>query len=318
MAERDAELKTAVQQFERQRDSYVQRIGEATDPQLKQTWIEELRRLVNPRSAILAKYEPRLNELDAALTERQTELDQARRTADPLSASQRARLTDRKNELLAQLDATNARWAQRVDVARQRLAEAQELQGHKAEALAALNTRLSEIGAQLAALDSERIPMSRQDQIRRIAGRFLGKNAEDVSVEEADVVALVWFGSLALLAALTGPLTAIVALGLQRIAAEHKPHESRLSRLVRRMLLSWRWRRTKTEKVIVKVPVEKEVEKRVEVPVEVEKIIQEILYVPILTDDPEALRTALRNEVPPEVADLVRLSIQGQRGEGPA
>ena len=122
-------------------------------------------------------------------------------------------------------------------------------------------------------------------------------------------VAAIWFGSLALIAALAGPITAMVALGLQRIAAQAETHsENRLT--LRRMLIRWRWRRVRTIKVPVEVLVEREVEKRVEVEVPVEKVIKEILYVPVLTDDPEALRRALGRELPPEVADLVKISLQ--------
>ncbi|TIM36836.1 MAG: hypothetical protein E5Y69_16970 [Mesorhizobium sp.] len=62
----------------------------------------------------------------------------------------------------------------------------------------------------------------------------------------------------------------------------------------------------------MQVPVDREVERRVEVPVEVEKVVKEILYVPILTDDPEALRRALDRELAPEVVDLVKVSAKGQ------
>ena len=134
---------------------------------------------------------------------------------------------------------------------------------------------------------------------------------------EANNVALVWFGSLAFIAALAGPITAMVALALQRIADQAEDHrESRLSRLVRRMLVRWRWRRVRTVKVPVEVPVDREVEKRVEVPVE--KVIKEILYVPVLTDDPEALRRALGRKLPPEVADLVRVSAASATGRADA
>jgi hypothetical protein len=50
-------------------------------------------------------------------------------------------------------------------------------------------------------------------------------------------------------------------------------------------------------------------EKRVEVPVE--KIIKEVLYVPILTDDPEAVRRSLQQDLPAEIADLVRVKFKG-------
>jgi hypothetical protein len=62
-------------------------------------------------------------------------------------------------------------------------------------------------------------------------------------------------------------------------------------------------------KVPVEVPVEREVEKRVEVPVE--RVVKEILYVPILTDDPEAVRRGLRETLDKDIADLVTLSLAG-------
>ena len=116
-----------------------------------------------------------------------------------------------------------------------------------------------------------------------------------------------------MLAALAGPLTAIVALALQSIASaeEKRAAAGKLSRLVRRLLLRWRWKRVRTVKVPVEVPVEKEVEKRVEVPVE--RVVKEILYVPILTDDPEAVRRALTETLNKDIADLVTLSFAGPK-----
>ncbi|MER8613095.1 hypothetical protein [Mesorhizobium sp. M1216] len=62
--------------------------------------------------------------------------------------------------------------------------------------------------------------------------------------------------------------------------------------------------------------VEKEVEKRVEVPVE--KVVKEILYVPLFTDDPEVLRKALDQDLPPEVSDLVTVSMKDRKSARPA
>ncbi|TIS02909.1 MAG: hypothetical protein E5X13_08225 [Mesorhizobium sp.] len=58
-------------------------------------------------------------------------------------------------------------------------------------------------------------------------------------------------------------------------------------------------------------------EKRVEVPVE--KVVKEILYVPVLTDDPDALRKALNEDLPADVVDLVKIAAKGGRKRaGPA
>ena len=148
--------------------------------------------------------------------------------------------------------------------------------------------------------------MARNDQVRRIAGRFFGQKPEDVTDDQAGLVANIWFGSLAALAALAGPVTAIIALSLQRISSNSEQNsESKLSRLIRRRITKRRWTRVKTVSVPVpfEVAVEKIVEKRVEVPIET--VIKEILYVPLLTDDPELVQAALRANLPREVSDLV-------------
>ena len=96
-------------------------------------------------------------------------------------------------------------------------------------------------------------------------------NPEDVTAEQADRISVIWFGSLALIAALAGPLTAMVSLGLQRIG-EHKPVPSKLSTLLRIWLLRWRFRRTRRVEVTKEVFVDRPVDKIVEVPVE--RIVQ--------------------------------------------
>ena len=108
-------------------------------------------------------------------------------------------------------------------------------------------------------------------------------------------------------------MTAMVALGLQRVAAgkEASPRPSLLARLVRRMLLTWRWRRTRKVLVNVEVPVDREVEKRVEVPVET--VVKEILYVPIFTDDPEALREFVDKQMAPELEAAVHAAMTPKR-----
>jgi hypothetical protein len=59
--------------------------------------------------------------------------------------------------------------------------------------------------------------------VRRIAARIYGSKPETVTVDQAGFISVAWFGSLAVLAASVGPLTALVALSLQNIA----PREER-------------------------------------------------------------------------------------------
>ena len=218
--------------------------------------------------------------------------------------------------MLAKLSKTNEKWSEAKNSARKRLEAARTGKSGEAAAIAEHRNRLDQITKELNPLETERIKNARLDQVRRIAGRFHGVNPEDVTVEQANFVALVWFGSLATLAALAGPLTAMVALGLQRMPESDQRQESKLARFVRRWLIRWRYRRVKTVKVPVEVRVEKEVEKIVERPVE--KVIKEIFYVPILTDDPDAVQRALREAVPKEIADLVKVTTKTATNGSPA
>ncbi|WP_292656937.1 hypothetical protein, partial [Mesorhizobium sp.] len=311
---RDREIKDAVEQFERQRDSYVDRIKSARetgDLASVQRNEEGLNKLTNPRLKKEAEFAPKLAELEPAVAAARAEYERLRKDSPPMTLQDKQRLEGRRNDLEKLYDGTAADWDRKLDEARTALAAGQEAATRKSETLAKNQQRQEAIATELSRLETERLPVARNDQIRRLAARWYGLKPEDVTDAQAGTVSTIWFASLAFIAALAGPITAMVALALQRIGAQPEgQRDSKLSRLLRRMLLRWRWRRVR--KVLVQVPFDREVEKRVEVPVEVEKVVKEILYVPILTDDPEALRRALDRELPPEVVDLVRVSAKGQ------
>jgi hypothetical protein len=311
---RDREIKDAVEQFERQRDSYVDRIKSARetgDLASVQRNEEGLNKLTNPRLKKEAEFAPKLAELEPAVAAARAEYERLRQDSPPMTLQDKQRLEARRNDLEKLYDGTAADWDRKLDEARTALAAAQEAATRKSETLAKNQQRQETIATELSRLETERLPVARNDQIRRLAARWYGLKPEDVTDAQAGTVSTIWFASLAFIAALAGPITAMVALALQRIGAQSEvQRDSKLSRLLRRMLLRWRWRRVR--KVLVQVPFDREVEKRVEVPVEVEKVVKEILYVPILTDDPEALRRALDRELPPEVIDLVKVSAKGQ------
>ncbi|WP_155922489.1 hypothetical protein [Mesorhizobium sp. L103C131B0] len=311
---RDREIKDAVGQFEGQRDSYVDRIKSARetgDLASVQRNEEGLNKLANPRLKKEAEFAPKLAELEPAVAMARAEYERLRKDSPPMTLQDKQRLEARRNDLEKLYDATAADWDRKLDEARTALAAAQEAATRKSETLAKNQQRQEAIATELSRLETERLPVARNDQIRRLAARWYGLKPEDVSEAQAGTVSTIWFASLAFIAALAGPITAMVALALQRIGAQPElQRDSKLSRLLRRMLLRWRWRRVR--RVPVQVPVDREVERRVEVPVEVEKVVKEILYVPILTDDPEALRRALDRELPPEVVDLVKVSAKGQ------
>lgn len=311
---RDREIKDAVEQFERQRDSYVDRIKSARetgDLASVQRNEEGLNKLTNPRPKKEAEFAPKLAELEPAVAAARAEYERLRKDSPPMTPQDKQRLEARRNDLEKLYDGTAADWDRKLDEARTALAAAQEAATRKSETLAKNQQRQEAIATELNRLETERLPIARNDQIRRLAARWYGVKPEDVTDPQAGTVSTIWFASLAFIAALAGPITAMVALALQRIGAQPEvQRDSKLSRLLRRLLLRWRWRRVR--KVSVQVPVDREVERRVEVPVEVEKVVKEILYVPILTDDPEALRRALDRELAPEVVDLVKVSAKGQ------
>ncbi|RUM95278.1 hypothetical protein EET67_24195 [Pseudaminobacter arsenicus] len=320
-AQRDKDITSAVEQFESQRDSYVERIKlarEVNDTTSAQRWEAELAKLANPRPKIETKYEPQVRSIEADISATRAEFERLRASSPAMTTEQRQRLQARRGELDALFDTVSADWERRIERSRVALATAQEAEGVQTELLTKNRARLDHVKSEITELEKQRIPLARTDQIRRLAARWEGKKPEEVTEAEAGVVAAIWFSSLAIIAGLAGPITAMVALALQRIAAGTEgPKGSRLSRLLRRMLLTWRWKRVRTVKVPVEIPVEREVEieKRIEVPVE--KIVKEILYVPVLTDDPAALRQALDNDLPAEVADLVKVSAkQGRKNAG--
>jgi hypothetical protein len=308
LAERDRAIRDAVEEFERQRDSFVKRLLDPTaTPEQKTAWEEELRRLSNPRPRIMGQYQSQIDSIDQEIASLRDEFETLRGTGEVQGSEQRKSLETRRSELVQSLARSDEKWSRERDAARGALGTAQSTEATETETIAANRTRQDQIAKELAAIEAVRIPMARTDQVRRLASRFHGVEPEDVSVEQTNFVAVIWFSSLAGLAALAGPLTAMVALGLQRIPeSTSRKQESKLARFMRKWLVRWRFRRVRTIKVPVEKPVEKEVEKIVERPVE--KIVKEILYVPVLTDDPDAVRRALRESLPQEVADLVKIT----------
>jgi hypothetical protein len=105
----------------------------------------------------------------------------------------------------------------------------------------------------------------------------------------ADRVAFIWFGSIALLAATAGAANAITAQGFLRMAEtlrwqppkELAVRKGFLSGSLRRALVRWSWRRTKTVEVERIREVQVEVIKPYETIREVENIIREIVPVPV-------------------------------------
>ena len=257
--QRDREASEATDLFERQRDSFDKRIEmarSAGDNSSARRLEAEVAKLVNPRPPIVAKFNAEIEPIDKAIKALTAEFDQLRANAPAMTAEQRQKLADQVEQL--ELPSTAADWQVRRDHARARWAHAQEAEANKAKTSADNQIRRDEIAKQIGELEKQRKATARTDQIRRIAGRWYGLKPEETSESQAGHVSVIWFGSLALIAALAGPITAMVALALQRIAARAQSRvESKLSRLTRLMLLKWRWRRTRSVSVPIEVQIEK-------------------------------------------------------------
>ncbi len=308
--EREVEIEDRVGAFERQRESFERRIADArkdNDAELARQLSAELLRLPNPRKGIEATFAPQIQRIDAEIEQLRTAFEKQRDQGTRMGVEQRQTIERRRDAIIQTFAKVNQKWGERLEQARSQLATAQNNEFTEGRRVSEGRERQGNISKELSQIESDRIPMARTDQVRRIAARVYGTNPEEVTVEQAALIALIWFGSLAALAALAGPLTAMVALGLQNIAARTADNpETKLSKTLRRAIVNWRWRRTKKIPFRVEVPVEKIVEKPVEVMVE--KVVKEILYIPLLTDDPAAVKRALTDAIPDEIVNLVKIT----------
>ena len=300
IAEREKKIADRMAAFESQRSSFETRLFKAKsdgDQKLADDIQRQLNILKNPTPGITAEYADQIATLDAAIKDYDDRLREVRQSAQKDAKTRSKELTAQRDSIEGQLTESDRKWSEQLQKARERLSQAQATAASQDAEIAKDQERQSQIGSELASLDGKRIILAGDDQVRRLAGRIYGVKPEEVKDEQAAFVSVVWFGSLAALAALAGPLTAMVALALQNLgSADHR--ESRLSRTFRRAIISWR-RRRKPAKPVTKTETLTE-----------EKIIKEILYVPVLTNDPAQVRAAISKGLPKEVSDLVRMSMK--------
>jgi hypothetical protein len=306
--ERERRIKERVSEFERQRASFENRIRDARDrgeEGLAQDLQQQLARLKNPTPAITAEYADRITQLDATILEYEKTLRSIRDAARKDVNTRAKDLEQQRNAIEAQLSETNRKWSDQLQSARERLAQAQSTASSQDAEISKSKQRIGELESEVASLDGKRIALATEDQIRRLAGRIYGTTPDKVSDEQASFVSVVWFGSLAGLAALAGPLTAMVALALQNLGSSER-QESRLSRTIRGAIVSWRRNRKKAKSSSGTAAVPQE------------RVVKEILYVPVLTNDPAQVRDAIAKDLPKEVSDLVRLSMKEEQVGNPA
>ncbi|RWD58084.1 MAG: hypothetical protein EOS36_26680, partial [Mesorhizobium sp.] len=107
VAERDARVKQAVEEFERQRDSYVERIKDAResgDAASAKRWEDEIGKLANPRTKTEAKYEPQIQDLDQQIAATRGEFDRLRLQSPKMTDEQKQVLQNRRVDLEKSLD----------------------------------------------------------------------------------------------------------------------------------------------------------------------------------------------------------------------
>lgn len=308
IGERELRIKERVSEFERQRESFENRIRDARDrgeEALLQDLQRQLTKLKNPTPIITAEYSERIAQLDTTIVDYEKRLRGIRETAQKDAAARSEDLAKQRGIVEAQISETNKKWSDQLQTARERLSQAQGTAASQDAEISKAKQRISEIEREVASLDGKRIALATDDQVRRLAARIYGTTPDKVSDEKAAFVSVVWFGSLAALAALAGPLTAMVALALQNLGSSER-QESRLSKSLRRAIVSWR-RSRKRGKVTSGAQTKTE-----------EKVIKEILYVPVLTNDPAQVRDAIAKDLPKEVSELVRLSMKEEQLGNPA
>ncbi len=149
------------------------------------------------------------------------------------------------------------------------------------------------------------------NQVYRMAQWWFNKeSAADLDRKDVMSIAGLWFGSLAMLIAVTGILLAFASYVIRDpyIDDRSSPHDN-LSSLTRKSFNSLRrlfiyWRRVQrspvikevAKEVIKEVPIEKVI--RVEVPVEIIK--KEIVHVPLYTNDKSLLKLATNEKFDPK------------------
>jgi hypothetical protein len=298
--ERETRISQRMAEFERQRSSFETRILDAKnrgEESLADQLEQQLAKLKNPTAAITAEYDDRLAQLEVAIKEYDNRLRKIQESAQKDVDVRSKELTAQRRAIEDQIADSNRKWSTQLEAARERLTQAQLTTTNRDAAVSQAKERLTSIDKEIASLDGQRIALASEDQVRRLAARIYGVKPDQVTDEQASFVSVIWFGSLAALAALAGPLTAIVALALQNLNSTPR-RESRLARSIRRAIVLWRSRHRPSRLVQSKKGTPEE------------KVIKEILYVPVLTNDPAQVRAAIAKDLPKEISDLVRLSIR--------
>jgi hypothetical protein len=243
----------------------------------------------------LAQAQLRLDRLNA---EWQTDRDVVAQSSAASKKQERAdetaqyqALQEAKNVIIEDLRASQLRLSQEIGTVEKSAPELQQEIGEKQRLLcdALLGNQIFRISTRFDA--SGLFGAERSPEEAALVGKADADCPTQVHVDEAnaDRVAFIWFGSIALLAATAGAATAITAQGFLRMAetlrwqppSELSKSRSKLLGSLRLALVKWRWRRVKTIEVERIKEVQVEVIKPFETIREVENIIRELVPVPV-------------------------------------
>ena len=150
LARRDKEIAAAVEQFERQRESFVERIRIATAANNRESIRrneEELARLQNPRPAIIARFDSDITAVDQNIASLRGQFDAARDANATAVDAQRAQQVVRRQKAEELLSATESRWAPQLAAAQERHSNAQRIEANKSTTLVENENRIGELRA---------------------------------------------------------------------------------------------------------------------------------------------------------------------------
>ncbi len=257
----------------------------------------------------------------------QNNVEQLQNRIDEISRAYSSRISEANNII-----------DKRITDLEDELESAKTIQRQRQEGISDLETESENIRSELVSLEKEINVKARGNNIYRITGRFYDRDsAADILVEELKVVSTIWFGSIALIAALVGPILALAGYVLQdpesyrpirkkkrpirnsirgmflRLRIFYKTRRTGvLRRSLRALLLDLR-RRIRSPKIKFKeVKVPQEVIKKVDVPgpekiiykeVPKEIIKSELVYVPLYSVEEGTVLTEKEKYKAPSLED---------------
>ena len=297
---------------------------------VRDRWAEQRAPLESQREQLNAQISGLRGRQDSA-ARLATDLDERLRAADTAYQDQSARLdaayqseidglrareTNLERQLAEAQGQTQDTLGEEVAVLEQQKVDAQEfwnserlrLEQERSEALAGVEqTQFSVEGLQA---EREAVLRSTSDlraeindrvadnQVYRITALWTGQDdASLVSRQDLRVTALVWFGSLSIIVALTGTVLAFAGLVLVDERSHLRPSTGPIGRSLRRLLIALRRRINKPRTIEIETIVEKVVEVTKEIPVErvaIQEVPREVvkkvvMHVPLYTNDKSLL-----------------------------